>query len=141
MTEKDSGINWIASARGGNSGGRGADYAFYLSNHAAGRVKGKAAVVQGSIRVSAEAMKRLRWIAGDRVMIGRDETHVYLRRVPVGGYALSPTGGGKKSGTVVACNIKTSRICFPTQTYCNEGEYAVLDDGTVMVEAKSEVPK
>ena len=129
-------INWITPVRGNQKGGqRKADYFFHLASQKAGA---KARGMQGAIRVSELAMKRLRWIAGDRVMLGRDDTHVYLKRVQSGGYALSPVGGEKNNGKPVACAVKTSRIQFPTPVYVAEAEFATLDDGTVMIEATSE---
>lgn len=129
-------ISWITPLRGRqNGGGHRATYAFYLTNNKAG---GKKAEIQGSIRVSEKAMKKLRWIAGDRVLIGRDDTHLYIKRVQSGGYSLSAVGGLKNAGKATACSVKSSRLSFPFPTEIAEGDYAVLDDGTVMLEVKSD---
>ena len=127
-------INWITPVRGnGGSPGRAkSEYFFHLSNQKSG---GKRLGEQGAIRVSEKAMKHLRWIAGDRVMIGRDESHVYIKRTQTGGYCLSGVGGVKSAGKSVPCCIKTSRISFAEITYVNQGDFVLLDDGTVMIEA------
>jgi hypothetical protein len=133
-------INWINPARGRTSttgGSKPADYSFYVSNCKSGRKEREEQ--QGSIRVSMLAMKKLRWIGGDRVQIGVDDKHVYVKRVQTGGYALSPVGGVKKNaGKLTACNIKTSRINFKATACITEKDYVVLEDGTVMFEAAAE---
>lgn len=131
------GINWITPMRGGNPNASGAkaNYAFYMANQRSG-IKNKNAV-QGGIRVSANTMKKLRWISGDRVLIGQDNTHVYIKRVQAGGYSLSPIGGKENMGKTVACAVKTARITFPDPVYVSDEQYTTLDDGTVMIEAKS----
>jgi hypothetical protein len=130
-----SNINWITPKRSQNGGGKPlSEYAFSFNNHKGGKADRP---MQGSIRVSQGTMKKLRWIAGDRVMVGCDESNVYIKRVQAGGYALAPVGGTKNAGKTVACSIKTSRMTFSEPKAVLPADFALLDDGTVMIEVKA----
>ena len=55
-----------------------------------------------SIAFYENALKSLRWMVGDRVMVGYDEKAkmMAVKRVAVGGYALTKNGGGAKTNKV-----------------------------------------
>lgn len=127
-------INWIEPMRGSGlrpTGARSPDYAFIVASHKAGK---NARGHQGIIRIGIGVMKQMRWIAGDRVMVGfsDDKLDVYLRRVQVGGYALSAIGGKQNAGKCVACSIKSSRFPFGEHQVIAMGDFLVQDDGVIM---------
>lgn len=125
-------ITWVTSLRGGSKAGRlVADYAFSLAHHKAGN---KARSTQGAIRVSLKAMKHLRWLGGDRVLVGfsQDGMDIYIKRVQTGGFALSPVGGKAHMGKLCPCSIKSSSLAFKVEATIAMDDFIVCDDGTVM---------
>jgi hypothetical protein len=135
-----SAINWIVPKRGGSTGRPSTDYAFSIGEQVCGK-PGKRET-QGAIRISVAAMKHLRWIGGDRVLIGfgPDGFDVYMKRVKDGGYALSPVGGKENTGKTVACTVKSSRLVFPRKTDISMNDFLVSDDGTVMFTLREKKP-
>jgi len=83
-------------------------------------------------------MKALRWIAGDRVVIGfsDDDKDIFIKRVQNGGFSLSPIGGKKMIGKTVACTVKSSRLAFKHTGAATQSDYVALDDGSVMFSVK-----
>lgn len=53
---------------------------------------------QITIRIYEGVMEEMRWVCGDRVSFGYDlqSKKIAIKRVPVGGYKLSPSASGKK---------------------------------------------
>ena len=67
------------------------------------------------IFIHADAMKKLRWVVGDKVVFAIDEMAVYLKRVPSEGFALSSATGGKRKdadGKMVSAQVKSSKSAF-----------------------------
>ena len=130
-------IQWVlpgGATRQRTAGGR-ADIAFLVRNYKSGTPAKRQP--QGVITIYPATMKALRWQVGDRVMLGlsTDRRDVYIRRVQVGGYALSALGGDKnrkKTGTTCSASIKTNQISFVATAEITPSDYIVMDDGTVM---------
>jgi hypothetical protein len=79
-------------------------------------------------------MKHLRWLAGDRVLVGfsPDGLDIYIKRVQTGGFALSPAGGKAHIGKLAPCSIKSSHLAFKAETTIAMDDFIVGDDGVVM---------
>ena len=130
-------INWIqpGPAAGRRTSGSKDGLAFLVRNYKSGTPAKREN--QGVITVYPATMKTLRWQIGDRVMIGfsPDRRDVFIKRVPVGGYALSALGGdkgGKKKGSFCSASIKTNKTQFAVTAEIKPTDYIVMDDGTVM---------
>ena len=130
-------IKWVTPAGPGRRGGvtHPRDLAFRVANHQSGR-KGSQKLA-GIIYVYSDTMKALRWQVGDRVLIGTspDGRDIYIKRVAVGGFALSATGNGnkaKKIGSSSCSTVKTTQISFLSDAGIKPSDYIVTDDGTVM---------
>lgn len=130
-------IQWVqpgGATRQRTAGGR-SDLAFLVRNYKSGTPEKRQP--QGVITIYPSTMKALRWQVGDRVMVGLspDQRDIYIKRVQVGGYALSALGGDKnkkKTGTTCSASIKSNQINFITTAEIKPSDYIVMDDGTVM---------
>jgi hypothetical protein len=72
---------------------------------------GKDRVEQITIRIGEGLMRKMRWLAGDKVRVVCGESNgksaVMLARSQQG-FMLSPTGGNKFKGKAVRCSVKFS---------------------------------
>lgn len=128
-------INWITPRHGGQGGARSTNAACRVSTRRAGDDR-----VQTNITVYESLMRELRWVAGDRIAVGTtDDGDLAFKRVPAGGYCLSPQGNftseerKKVTGKAVTCNVKfTADIAKRDRVY-QRTEILVESDGTVIL--------
>jgi len=88
-----------------------------------------------------ELMKKIRAFAGDRAAIGWNETHIAIKRVTEGGYAMSASGSTgkgreKKIGKPVTVHIKMiNRFPFPIKQRVefDMDEIEISSDGVVLL--------
>ena len=133
-------FQWIVPSRSGNRDARnvkGARIAVYGNGKNAAQL---------SIALYGDTMKQMQWVVGDRVDVGIDNYSgmLALRRVPQGGYALTPLSIGKKDreksiGTCVACVVKVTapqdlHECF-SKTSLAPNDCAEVD-GVLILSAK-----
>ena len=134
-------FQWIVPSRSGNRDARnvkGARIAVYGNGKNAAQL---------SIALYGDTMKQMQWVVGDRVDVGIDNYSgmLALRRVPQGGYALTPLSIGKKDreksiGACVACVVKVRAPqdldeCF-SKTSLAPNDCADVD-GVLILSAKS----
>ena len=94
---------------------------------------------QITINIFEPAMKDLRWLVGDRLDVGFDESFIYLRRSSSGAYKLTSATAVKNSqmiGTSTSARIAFTRPTgFPfdkcPRTHFPKTEVAISQDGLV----------
>lgn len=87
-------FDWVVMNRKGKQGRRpDLDSGVYMNINSGGR--GDNHLV---IRIYTPAMKKMRWVCGDKIQVGFDPIgmRVAMRRVPSGGYTASPAGSTKQ---------------------------------------------
>ena len=137
-------FTWIEPKRGGNNvgGNKGTGVSFNI--YKSGKNK-----PQLSIRIYKDVMKKMRWVAGDRVQVGFDDTKeaVAIRRVPVGGYSASPTVTGiveRKKLIGTTTNVVVKMTCPDGIIDCAHSpvfitsDQAIDQDGILIFSIKAE---
>lgn len=123
-------MQWIQPKRGGRIAGPITDYNFRVSNQSNGGKTNKPSK-QAVIALSEKAMKELRWVVGDRVVVAFENNRVHLKRVHKDGFALSSGCGKPKSevlGKMVAAVFKTCAFNFPVDEVTHIDAYTIKDD-------------
>ena len=125
-------IKWIQHETRGGAAPQ-SEYNFRISSHKSGAKHTKQTVVV----VYEKTMKELRWVVGDKVMIGIEGNHVFLKRVLTGGFTLSMCGNKRDDakGKMLTSAVRaTYPIGLTESVYVNQ--YEVLADGVVKVKFK-----
>ena len=93
---------------------------------------------QTGFSLSAEAMKDLRWVIGDRVkiLLDSESNEVRLRRTASGGFSLNSSSSLAKNvrGKAVLCSMRTSDARLPRvmTTFLHRKDCYITDDGDLV---------
>jgi hypothetical protein len=88
---------------------------------------------QTVIRLYPDAMKKFRLLAGDRVLIGKDSSGLYIKRTPNGGFALSSANPEKTRGQSVTSFVKLQEIAGLRDRIYGIDEVVELHDGVIFI--------
>jgi hypothetical protein len=87
------------------------------------------------VRIGADAMKKARFVIGDRVLVGtaslEGKSFVAIKRVHDGGYTISSADKGNK-GKSLTGHVKMSTISIPLGEWGPE-KVSVNDDGVIIL--------
>jgi hypothetical protein len=125
-------IEWITPRLGGRlAGSRNRALMIGVSKNAQGKA-------QSYITLYGEFCKEMRIQSGDRIMVGDAGTHIAIKRVNSGGYALCPTGAAKeerqkKLGTFCTSTVKLTSTIVSEAAVFNREEIEILDDSTILI--------